>query len=256
MALTRPTFNNINSNVSARFNDPLVVLNAAAASVNNQDIGFIFNRGSSGNVAVSWNETRDEFVLCYTTTSGQTDGNVVNGGNANLTVGNIKAAGYFYSNGAAFAGSGSGTPGGSDTQIQYNNSGIFGGASGVTTNGSSLTVSSDLSVGSAAAKISSAVITSVSTTAKAIDTISVTEYRSAKYVVSVTDVTNSEYQTNEIILVQNGTTATISSYGVVFSGTSARMTFSANISNGTVTLWGTGVSANNTVKISKTMIPV
>lgn len=256
MALTRPTFNNINSNVSARFDDPLVVLNAANVAANNQDIGFIFNRGSSGNVAVTWNETKDEFVLCYTTTSGNTNGNVANSGNANVTVGNIKAAGYFYSNGAAFAGGGSGTPGGSDTQIQYNNNGIFGGASGVTTNGMSLTVSSDLLVGSAVAKMSSAVITSVGTTAKAIDTIPVTEHRSAKYVVSVTDVTNSEYQTNEIILVHNGTSATISSYGVVYSGTSARMAFSANISAGVVTLWGTGVSANNTVKISKLVIPV
>ena len=38
------------------------------------------------------------------------------------------------------AASGSGSPGGSDTQIQYNNAGSFGGASGLTTNGTSLTI--------------------------------------------------------------------------------------------------------------------
>lgn len=252
MALTRPTFNNINSNVSARFNDPIVVLNAANVAANNQDIGFIFNRGPSGNVAVSWNETKDEFVLCYTTTSGQTDGNVVNSGNANVTVGNIKAAGYFYSNGAAFAGGG--TPGGSNTQIQYNNNGIFSGASGVTTNGTALTVSSDLLVGPATAKMSSAVITSVGTTAKAIDAFSAATYRSAKYVISVSDITNGEYQTNDVVVVHNGTNVSISSYGLVYTGSMPRMGFSANILNGNVTLWGTGASANNVVKISATLI--
>lgn len=256
MALTRPTFDNINSNVSARINDPLVVINAANVTANNQDIGFVFNRGTAGNVALTWNETTDEFVLCFTSTSGQTNGNVVNTGNANVVVGNIKAAGYFYSNGAAFAGGGGGTPGGTNSQIQYNNNGLFGGATGLTTDGSSLTVSNNLTYGPGSTLLSSAVITSVSTVAKTIDTFSATAYRSAKYIISVTDIINSEYQTNELIMVHNGTTATISSYGVVYSGTSQRMTFSANITNGNVTLWGVGVSTNNTVKISKEVIPV
>ena len=43
--------------------------------------------------------------------------------------------------GAACGGSG-GSPGGSNTQIQYNNSGSFGGASGLTTDGTSLTLTS------------------------------------------------------------------------------------------------------------------
>jgi hypothetical protein len=38
------------------------------------------------------------------------------------------------------AAGGGGTPGGSDTQIQYNNSGSFAGASGLTTNGTNLTL--------------------------------------------------------------------------------------------------------------------
>lgn len=46
---------------------------------------------------------------------------------------------------AATNGSSSGTPGGSNTQVQYNNSGAFGGISGVTTDGTALTIaSSDL----------------------------------------------------------------------------------------------------------------
>ena len=42
----------------------------------------------------------------------------------------------------AAAGGGGGTPGGSDTQLQYNNAGSFGGISGATTNGTSVTLTS------------------------------------------------------------------------------------------------------------------
>ena len=44
--------------------------------------------------------------------------------------------------GGGGSGGGGGTPGGSDTQIQYNNSGAFAGASGLTTNGTELTIAS------------------------------------------------------------------------------------------------------------------
>lgn len=97
---------------------------------------------------------------------------------------------------------------------------------------------------------------SVGTSATAIDTFSASAYRSAKYIVSVTDVTNTEYQTSEILLVQDGTTASVVSYGTVFSGSSMRMTFTASISSGTVTLYGTGTSANNTVKLIRITVPV
>lgn len=51
----------------------------------------------------------------------------------------IDANGNFIANGSA-CGSGSGSPGGSDTQVQYNNAGAFGGISGATTNGTALTL--------------------------------------------------------------------------------------------------------------------
>ena len=44
--------------------------------------------------------------------------------------------------GGGGSGGGGGTPGGSDTQIQYNSSGTFAGASGLTTNGTELTIAS------------------------------------------------------------------------------------------------------------------
>lgn len=57
---------------------------------------------------------------------------------------NIKSAtigtGLSFSTGTLTATGGGGTPGGSNTQLQYNNAGVFGGITGATTNGTSLTL--------------------------------------------------------------------------------------------------------------------
>lgn len=57
-----------------------------------------------------------------------------------ITVVGTDGAGNFYYGGGLAAGSGS--PGGSNTQVQYNNSGSFGGISGATTNGTAVTFGS------------------------------------------------------------------------------------------------------------------
>jgi len=102
----------------------------------------------------------------------------------------------------------------------------------------------------------SSTTTSIGTTPTAIDTFAAATYRGAKYLVSTADVTNSQYQMAEVILTQDGTNVGMSVYGISYTGTAARMTFTANITSGTVTLWATGVSANNTVKLARTLIPV
>lgn len=104
MALTRPTFDNINSNVSARINDPLVVINAANVTANNQDIGFVFNRGTTGNVAFGWSETVESFVLVNTSSSGQVNANLEVIGNANLRIGNLTTTGVSSFTGNMIAG--------------------------------------------------------------------------------------------------------------------------------------------------------
>jgi hypothetical protein len=130
---------------------------------------------------------------------------------------------------------------------------VVGGGAGIA---GDVTVGGNVTYGSNSILNGSRTVTGVLAAPNAIDWFGSSAYRSGKYVISVTDVTNSQYQTSEIVLVQDGTTATISSYGVVLSGSTARMTFTANIMAGNVIIWGTGVSANNTVKLQKTLIPV
>jgi hypothetical protein len=72
------------------------------------------------------------------------------------------------------AAGGSATPGGSTTQVQYNNAGAFGGISGVTTDGTRITHSTTLSVGGATPSTSGSGVTfpatvSLSTNANTLD---------------------------------------------------------------------------------------
>jgi hypothetical protein len=122
--------------------------------------------------------------------------------------------------------------------------------------GTNLNVTGTLTRGSATATEISTVTTSIGTSPTSIDSFANTAIRGAKYVISVQDVVNSQSQVSEILLAQDGANVNITSYGVVYTGPTQRMTFSSNISSGTVTLWATGVSTNNTVKLSRTALPM
>lgn len=138
MALTRPLLSQLNTNITS-FSDNMMIMNAG--NVANRDIGTIYDRslGSVANVAMVWQESRQAFTFAYTTSTGLTNANIVVSSNANISVGNVFASSYFYSNGSAFSGGG-GTPGGSSGQLQYNNLGTFAGATGATFNGTNVSV--------------------------------------------------------------------------------------------------------------------
>jgi hypothetical protein len=80
------------------------------------------------------------------------NGNIVSNFNnlsGNVSANKIYANSFFYANGQPFSGGGNGTPGGSNTQLQYNNNGTFAGISNVTWNGNVLSLGnvSALSIG-------------------------------------------------------------------------------------------------------------
>ena len=87
---TTTTVNSTNTTVT----DPLIMLNTGAGS-NANDLGFIFERGSTGNnAAIIWDESEDKFKLGTTTDSaGQTGNLTVSTGNliANIT-GNVSGS--------------------------------------------------------------------------------------------------------------------------------------------------------------------
>jgi hypothetical protein len=155
MALTRPRVNQIVS-ASVEFADPLIRLNKDQTGANNKDTGIVFERGSDTNTALIWDESADQFALINTNDTGTTSGNVSISSYAGLRLGPLVTAGLSYptsdgTNGQVLSTNGSGTlsfisvtatPGGSTTQIQYNNAGSLAGSANLTFNGTALTMAS------------------------------------------------------------------------------------------------------------------
>jgi hypothetical protein len=87
----------------------------------------------------------------------------------------------------------------------------------------------------------------------ALDSFSAATYRSAEYLVQVTQ--GSKYTVSKVLLIHNGTTPTMTEYGVVEVGSSRiPMTLSTDIDSGTVYFEVTitdAASTNATVKLTK-----
>ena len=77
------------SSTNTYVNDPTIVLNNGFSATNMFDIGFIFNRGTSQNQAIIWDESAAEFALVGTSDSGSVYGNVATDTYSRLRVGNL-----------------------------------------------------------------------------------------------------------------------------------------------------------------------
>jgi hypothetical protein len=104
------------------------------------------------------------------------------------------------------------------------------------------------------ALLDTAILTTSATTAdQVIDSFSAATYRTAKYVISV--ASGSDYQSIEMLVVHNGTTATQTTYADVVTNASLA-TFSVDISGGNVRLLTTPQNAVTVYKVAKTAIVV
>lgn len=93
----------------------------------------------------------------------------------------------------------------------------------------------------------------VGTSATTIDSFATTDYRSAEYLVQGQNAAGDAWEVAKLLLVHNGTTATIVVYGVTDTG-SDDWTYSATISGGDVLLQATAGEAGTTVKVFPTYI--
>jgi hypothetical protein len=82
----------------------------------------------------------------------------------------------------------------------------------------------------------------------------VATYRSAKFFVQLSDEGGGEYQATEIIAVHNGTTCSIETYGVTFTGAANLATFSSNVSGGTAYINASSAGANLKIKVTPTLM--
>lgn len=104
--------------------------------------------------------------------------------------------------------------------------------------------------------VSSNSVNTAATTQQVIDTFATSTYRSGKYTVSITDLTTSTtFQTSEMLVMQDGTTAYVTEYAVIRNGSNLG-TFAADISAGNARLLFTPTVANSTIKFTRTLLGV
>ena len=114
-------------------------------------------------------------------------------------------------------------------------------------------LSGDLNVGDSETGTTS-VSTSATTTTN-ISSFSASTFRSAKYLVQVTNSTDSTYHITEILVIHDGTDTYMTETGTMFTGTAAEATFTSDISSGSVRLLATPASTDSmTFKVVRQMI--
>lgn len=95
--------------------------------------------------------------------------------------------------------------------------------------------------------------TSATTADQVLDSLSAATYRTAKYIISITSGT--DYQTVEMLVVHNGTTASQTTYADVMTNTNLA-TFTVDISGGAVRLLTTPANAVTVYNVTRTAIVV
>jgi len=95
--------------------------------------------------------------------------------------------------------------------------------------------------------------TSTNTDLQAIDTFALADYRSGKYLISVTS--GSAYQVTELVVLHDGTNVYTTEYATILSGSTLAQ-FSANVLSGNIRLNATPSSASTTFKYQRTLLAV
>ena len=90
---------------------------------------------------------------------------------------------------------------------------------------------------------------SFTSSATAIMTYNATSYRSAELFITITDSANTEYSCMKANVIHDGTTAFITVYGIVNSGSEDAATITATYSGGTVTVSAVGTGAAGTALV-------
>lgn len=97
--------------------------------------------------------------------------------------------------------------------------------------------------------------TSTNTDPQIVDSFGATEFRAGKYLISIRDTDNSDYQSTEIMLLHDATNAYVTEYATLVSNNTLG-TFVANIDSSVVRLYITPTNINNVIKYHRTMITV
>lgn len=98
--------------------------------------------------------------------------------------------------------------------------------------------------------------TSYSTTntdVQLLDSFSGTDFRSGKYLLSIKDTDNTNYQSSEIMVMHDGTNTYTTEYATLIT-TATLGIFTSNVDSGTVRLYVQPTSNNNVIKYHRTLM--
>lgn len=151
---------------------------------------------------------------------------------------------------------------GSNTQVQYNDSGSLGGSAGYTFNkaANNLVVANTVyaavqSLDSGNVTAQHITLTTTGTSAQLFDSWSGATFRSAKYIVSIKNNSANGYAATELLLLQDDGDVYVTEYGRMISNNEL-LSWTANVNAGTIRLYVTPTPANTTVRSLRTLIAV
>lgn len=98
--------------------------------------------------------------------------------------------------------------------------------------------------------------TDVDSASEQVDSFSATTYRAAKYFYTIENSGSGEYQSGEILVTHDGTTAYHTEYAKVITGNNDLITFTTGLSGGSVILFGSAQAPNSTFKAKRISMEV
>jgi hypothetical protein len=97
--------------------------------------------------------------------------------------------------------------------------------------------------------------TTSSTTQTTIASFAAATYGSGKFIIQATNNVTSEVHVTEILVVHDGTTASATEYGTIYTGSNPLATYEVDINTGNVRILATAASANSTTyKVTENLI--
>lgn len=103
------------------------------------------------------------------------------------------------------------------------------------------------------AHVKAASYTSTNTDVQLLDSFSATDYRAGKYLISIKDTDNTEYQSTEIMIMHDDSATYSTEYATLIS-TATLGTFTSNVDSGTIRLYVAPTNGNNVIKYHRTLI--
>lgn len=95
--------------------------------------------------------------------------------------------------------------------------------------------------------------TSTNTDVQLLDDFTDTNYRAGKYLLSIKDTDNNYYQSTEIMIMHDGTTAYLTEYATLISSVTLGI-FTANVDSGAVRLYVQPTNGNSVINYHRTLI--